>query len=599
MSRLLAASTAGSAMPSLDGLRVLPWATCGADVVPGRPGRVRQLADELDAIARGLGLMKDLVARRAPSGWRGPAATAYELVLDQQPARYTAAVQAMSSAASALRSHAAVLEVSQERADEAVRRDAVAATATRQWLATASPGEQRVAGSATDPGAVPRHVADVAAADARRLVAASAASTADCLRRAARGAPDRPSTAVRSARAVLGLGREVRQGLVESLAGDLALAVRLDPGRLMWDPSGYWSDAGRLGAGLGHAVRHPTQLVAAVADVQTLRESPGRWVGHLLPDLALAVGTAGALPAAERTASVAARLASRVGPSELRAPLRRAVSAQRGTGRGPILLRDVRPYLGPPDALGHRAELGPVDHAVAQRVVRDSRWAEQHVTPRLAVVAQEVGRRLGGSGEVRLNGLDHVLKDGDSLKRKLALEVSPEHGAGALAPRVNDTIRYTLTVPHDAYVAGAVQVTDRMADHGFRLAGVKSFWESDRYRGLNLTVHDAPTGRPFELQVHTPDSWDATVDTHPDYAVYRSPAAWPELQETYRQRIAARFSLVPVPDGVSEMPGLLPVPHGAALMTVPQLRTLTNVPLGVALSASGGVGRSLACDDDR
>jgi hypothetical protein len=264
-------------------------------------------------------------------------------------------------------------------------------------------------------------------------------------------------------------------------------------------------------------------------------------------------------------------------------------------------LRDLRAYHGAPDPFGHRAQLAPVDHAVARRVARDAEWAEQRITPRLTSVSQEVSTWLGPSAQrdVSLHGLDHAVKDRDSLNRKLALEVSSTgRPAAALAPRVNDTVRYALTVPHGAYVDGAEFAVDRMGDRGFRLAAVKSFWDSNRYRGLNLTFHDPATGRQFELQVHTPDSWQATVDTHPDYALFRSTAIPPALKEFFRQRIAARFSLVPTPDDVSLLPRLLHVRGGPALMTTPGLRTVPGVVAGAGVSAGVDGARSVALGND-
>jgi hypothetical protein len=592
-----AALGSSGGLPSTAGLRLLPWAASGVDVVPGVPARVRRLADELEAVARGLALMRGLVAGLPRGDWWGPAAGLCDQLLQQQPGRYDDAARAMSSCASALRSHAAVLEAAQARADEAVRLDLMAATATRRWL-DSSPGAR--VGESGDPGVAARHQVREQVAAVRQQVLGSAASTAGCLRAGARRAPERPAFVRRAARTVFGFGQGVREGLTETVVDTLSLAARFSSVRLVADPGGYLTDLRALGAGAAHGVAHPGELVAAVADADTLQHDPARWVGHLLPDAVLAVGTAGALPVAERSATVATRIAARVGPSGVRAPLRAAVAAQTGAGRAPIRLRDLRAYESAPDAFGHRTQLTPVDHAVARRVLRDSAWAEQRMTPRLTTVAREVDAWLGPAHrDVGLHGIDHALKGPDSLKRKLALDGVTKGGAvPALAPRVNDTVRYTLTVPHGAYVESAAYATDRMADQGFRLTAAKSFWRSDRYRGLNLTFHDPVTGRPFELQVHTPDSWDATVATHPDYEKFRSPAIPWRLKEFFRRRIEARFSTVPVPDGVDRLSTLLPVSGDQALMTTPSLRTLVHPGTGLPISTGVRTGRSLACDDD-
>lgn len=580
-------------------LRVLPWATCGADVVPGVPSRVRRLADELDEVARGLSVMRGLVDRVPSTDWCGPASAACSLVVGQQPERYVAAVQAMSSAASALRSHAAVLDVVQQRADGAVRLDAVAADATHRWLTAAPATEHRTVGAGTDPGAAARHRVQEEVEAARQQLAASAASTVECLRRGAGRAPERPVLALRAARSALGFGRDVGHGVVETLADTSALAVRLDPNRAWRDPWGFWPDAWRTVGDVGEAVRNPTELIEAVADVDTLHASPGRWVGHLLPDVALAVGTAGALPVAERSATVAARVAARVGPRSVRGPLADAIEAQVGTGRGPLRLSDVRPYRTPPDVAGHRTSVGPVDNAVGRRVARDSRWAERDITPRVRAVADELRVSWGTNDErIGLRGVDHVLKGSDSLLRKLASE-SADTGVPVprLAPQLNDTVRYTITVPHGSYVGGAFDTVAGMERRGLRLTAAKSFWGGERYQGLNLTFHDARTGRPIEVQVHTPASWQATVDSHVDYEWFRSKAIGPVLREFFRRRIAARFAPVPLPDDVDRLGHLLTV-GDAARMTTPELHSVPRVTGAAGFSTGVHSIRSLACHDD-
>jgi hypothetical protein len=585
---------------TLAGLRVLPWAGCGADVVPGGPRRVHELADELDAVARGLGLMRSLAGEVPRLEWSGAASALCGLVLRQQAERYVAAAQAMASAADAIRSHAAVLQVAQRQADDAVRLDVAAAAATHHWLAAAA-GDERVVGAAGDPGASLRRRVLIEVDDARRRVRASAASTAECLHDGARRAPDRPGFASRGVRSLAGFGRDVHQGVAESLTQTLALVVRLDPARSTRDPGGYWIDLAALGEGAAHAVRHPAELAETLADLDTLRESPGRWAGHLLPDVALAVGSAGAVPVAERTATVVARAAARVGPSSVRSPLREALVLQAGTGRGPIRLRDVRAFESAPDLAGYRSRLAPVDAAVSRRVVRDSRWAEAHLRPRLEDAVQEVTGHLPASGraQVGLQGLDHALKDHSSLARKLASESArAEQTVPVLVPGVNDTVRYTLTLPDGHYVAGAVDTVRAVQARGMTLATVKNFWGSDRYQGLNLTFHDPATGRPLELQVHTPESWQATVDSHPDFEMFRSEAVGPAEKEFYRQRIADRFSIVAMPQDARTLSAYL-VPSGAlARMTAPLLRTLPDLGLGVGVSTGVHESRSLAWSDD-
>jgi hypothetical protein len=544
--------------------------------------------------------MRGLVQLVPAADWTGPASMTFASLLDQQPAAYTRAAQAMSSAASALRSHAAVLEAARQDADDAVRLDVAAAHATLRWLCTGSPSEPRLAGSPGDPGRTARQQALDQVALATRRARESAASTATCLRHAAHQAPERPGFAERAARSVGGFVRDVELGTTETVTSAASLALRLDPGRLVRDPVGYTGDVATTGAGVAHVVSRPEELAAAVADVDTWRESRGRWVGHLLPDVLLGLTTAGAAPVAERSATTAVRVAGRIGPKDVRHALTQALDVQAGTGRSPLRLRDVRPHLTQPDVAGYRTPVSAVDTAVGRRVARDSRWAERLITPRVQQAAAELRSSLLTDGAVvHLQGLDNAVKGQDSLLRKLVTESAPGQPAAQLAPGLNDTVRYTVTVPDDRYVKGAVDAVTAVERQGPRLTAAKNSWGGERYQGLNLTFHDPLTGRPFELQVHTPDSWRATVDTHGDYEWFRSEGVDPALRADYARRIAARFALVPRPDDVDRLTDLLRPLTGPARMTTPELASLPDVGRGLRLSAGVHGAHSLPCDDDQ
>jgi hypothetical protein len=216
-------------------------------------------------------------------------------------------------------------------------------------------------------------------------------------------------------------------------------------------------------------------------------------------------------------------------------------------------------------------------------------------------VADGVAARVpSGRPDVRLQGLTHTVKNSHSLSRKLASDAARTgRPVPALAPGVNDTVRYTLTLPHQHYVAAAVDTVAGMRAHGFALTTAKNFRGGARDPGLTLTFPDAATGRPFEVQLHTPDSWRATVDTHPDYEMFRSEALDAVEKEFYARRIAARFSTVAVPDGVGSLSRhLVPTGHPAR-MTAPALRTLHDPRLGAGLSTGVLAGRSLAWSDDQ
>ena len=87
---------------------------------------------------------------------------------------------------------------------------------------------------------------------------------------------------------------EIGKGAWEATAGLVEFAWSISPTRMMLDPAGWEKDVTDLGKGLWFGVQHPAELGKALIDWDTWKESPGRAIGHLVPDLLLALATAGA-----------------------------------------------------------------------------------------------------------------------------------------------------------------------------------------------------------------------------------------------------------------------------------------------------------------
>jgi hypothetical protein len=231
---------------------------------------------------------------------------------------------------------------------------------------------------------------------------------------------------------------------------------------------------------------------------------------------------------------------------------------------------------------------------VAGSVLRDAAWAEKQLTPRVERVAER-------TGALRV-GHESVLKGRTSLFRKLSGEsVGPasggERGLGRAASAVNDTVRYTLVYGDDVYVAKAASTVQALQDEGFRLTKAKSFWGSDRYEGVNLTLHDPQTGRLLEVQLHTPRSWAATKATHDDYELFRDANVPTGLKAQLQRRIADQFAIVPRPPGIDELARVLKElrADGATRSTPPQLLSVDGPRLARHLAA-GAAGSRVPTD---
>ena len=153
-------------------------------------------------------------------------------------------------------------------------------------------------------------------------------------------------------------------------------------------------------------------------------------------------------------------------------------------------------------------------------------------------------------------GLQHAVKGVDSLSRKVSEQLEKE-GASVknVIPKINDTVRYTLVADSGAYVGKASQTIAALGRQQMILVEAKNFWGSKRYQGLNMTFADPRTGRLLEVQVHTPASYQAGVDTHRDYERYRQvgiPADEKDLLGEQIRQVYAGLENPPGIDGLSE-----------------------------------------------
>ncbi|MGW2701533.1 hypothetical protein [Streptomyces sp. NPDC001340] len=189
--------------------------------------------------------------------------------------------------------------------------------------------------------------------------------------------------------------------------------------------------------------------------------------------------------------------------------------------------------------------LSPEANTAADGFLRQSAEAEPRITDTLQRISHNIG-------DGRLIGLEYRLKGGDSLKRKLATtllrkpNVTPEDVLGG----IKDSVRYTVEFPSSNYTHGVQQAVDTLRAEGFENVTFKDTWNSPGYKGINSTWRDPVSGRVFEVQFHTPESFTAKMDGHVLYEKERLPGVSHEELTTIRAEQHELFDKVPVPHGV-------------------------------------------------
>ena len=67
------------------------------------------------------------------------------------------------------------------------------------------------------------------------------------------------------------------------------------------------------------------------------------------------------------------------------------------------------------------------------------------------------------------------------------------------------------------YADGVLTDVERLKGEGFELIKLKNLWDSEQYKGINSQWHRPETGLRFEVQFHTPESFEAKELTHGAY----------------------------------------------------------------------------------
>lgn len=143
-------------------------------------------------------------------------------------------------------------------------------------------------------------------------------------------------------------------------------------------------------------------------------------------------------------------------------------------------------------------------------------------------ITRDIQRIVEASGGT-MEGLEYRIKTKDSFMRKVDADYHTAQLDGAdisklqIASSTNDVIRYTGVAGHDNLYGLYVSVIDQLQNDGYKVVKVKNTWNDtlNPYRGVN-TVIQSPDGQNFELQFHTPESFDLKQHKlHELYEEYR------------------------------------------------------------------------------
>lgn len=141
-----------------------------------------------------------------------------------------------------------------------------------------------------------------------------------------------------------------------------------------------------------------------------------------------------------------------------------------------------------------------------------------------------------------------ALKGPDRFKEKLAkaIEGRPDSSLSELSREIHDGIRYTFIFDSDHYTDSTKEVCTKLIEQRYELTRLANRWDGDEYKGINSRWVDAQSGQSFEIQFHTPESWDAKQKTHDTYEKLdnpETPVREVEQLRAYQRQVSSKIEL--------------------------------------------------------
>jgi hypothetical protein len=133
--------------------------------------------------------------------------------------------------------------------------------------------------------------------------------------------------------------------------------------------------------------------------------------------------------------------------------------------------------------------------------------AEPAITNTIQSVVQDAGGQLEGL-EFRVKTKESYLRKVEADYQAAQLE-SLDISQLSVAAKINDAIRYTAVAGEDSLTVVYSRVIDQLLEKQYEVVKMKNTWLEtfNPYKGINVIIRN-PQGQNFELQFHTPASFD-------------------------------------------------------------------------------------------
>lgn len=170
-------------------------------------------------------------------------------------------------------------------------------------------------------------------------------------------------------------------------------------------------------------------------------------------------------------------------------------------------------------------------------------------------VKRDIQDSLAGDWGSINKGVPYMIKGQGSMHRKLR-EKAAQKGLQPeqYAEKVTDALRFTDMVDGDHYVESFNRLKKGLEDRGYEMVEAENtiHKKGEKYRGLNTLV-ESPKGYTFELQFHTPQSFDIKEENHKDYEVERRLTTSAEDKDRLGKTMIERANKIQTPKGAESI----------------------------------------------